>query len=210
LCLACHDKDVAAADGRVVKGLGAELAGQAKLHGPPGAGNCADCHEPHGNKAFRFLQKAYPAAFYSPYAPGAYALCLSCHDPALASARHTTSATKFRNGNVNLHYLHVNKPRKGRTCRACHATHASNNPHMLSAAVPFGGWKIPIRFTADKDGGNCASGCHLPKAYRRTNPVDYAKPSATQPAGTTTQPAKTTTQPAKTATQPAKTAMRPG
>ncbi len=171
LCLTCHEKDIKTDSDRVISGLGAEIVEGARLHGPLVSQNCAGCHEPHGNARGRFLLKAYPPGFYSPYTPEAYAMCFSCHDSALTAKKHTTKDTMFRDGDVNLHYLHVNKTRKGRTCRACHAAHATKNPHMLSAAAPFGEWKIPIGFTKEDSGGTCASGCHPSKTYNREGPV---------------------------------------
>ena len=52
--------------------------------------------------------------------------------------------TSFRDGDVNLHYLHVNKAKRGRTCRACHSTHASKHNVIIRDSVPFGRWELPI------------------------------------------------------------------
>ncbi len=166
-CLTCHVKDVKSRSDRVIKGLGGQLVEGARLHGPLESQDCAGCHEPHGSAQFGFLAKAYPSTFYSPYKKDAYSLCFSCHDPSLVAKAQAAGATNFRDGNANLHYLHVNKKAKGRTCRACHATHASKTPHMLADSVPFGQWKIPIRFVEEKNGGSCASGCHQKKTYSR-------------------------------------------
>ena len=185
LCLVCHDKQITSSSGRLVTGRGEELSKGAHLHGPLESQNCAGCHEPHGNDRSAFLRDAYPKGFYSPYKPHTYDLCFRCHEASLAAQRHTTGATRFRNGSVNLHYLHVNKADKGRSCRACHAAHASQNPHMLLDAAPFGAWKIPIGFVEEKNGGTCVSGCHLPQTYSRAlPPADGAAASApaTRPA----------------------------
>ena len=74
--------------------------------------------------------------------------------------------TRFRDGEVNLHRLHVNRE-KGRTCRACHEVHASKNPFHIRDAVPFGGrgWQLEIRFKKAETGGSCAPGCHVERAY---------------------------------------------
>jgi predicted CXXCH cytochrome family protein len=173
--------------------MAAQLVEGAHLHGPLASKKCGGCHEPHGNDLPSFVSKPYTGTFYSPYQPEAYALCFSCHDETLATEKLTAGATKFRNGNVNLHYLHVNKARKGRSCRACHTIHASKNPHMLADSVPFGQWQLPIGFKEIEGGGTCTSGCHLPKTYRRVKPAagvattkpatKPAKPPATAPAG---------------------------
>jgi len=198
LCLACHDKEIKSADGRTIEGLAAAMGEGMKLHGPLAKQDCAACHEPHGNTQFSFLRRSYPSTFYSAYSSDAYALCFKCHDSKLAADSHTVSATNFRNGNVNLHYVHVNKDPKGRTCGSCHAPHASKKPHMLAESVPFGQWKIPIGFTDDKNGGTCASGCHSSKTYSRSAQAAKDAPAKTAAKKPATKPAK----PTKLATSP--------
>jgi hypothetical protein len=39
-------------------------------------------------------------------------------------------------------------------------------------------WELPVGFTKTATGGNCKSGCHLPKDYDREKPVDYPAPQA--------------------------------
>ena len=196
LCLQCHENDIKSKRAGTIKGLGAELVKGARLHGPLASGDCAGCHEPHGNNESGFVRKAYPPTFYSPYKPEAYALCFSCHDASLAGLRRTTVATRFRDGNVNLHHLHVNRKKKGRTCRACHSPHASKAPYMLADSVPFGEWKVPIRFREEKDGGTCASGCHLTKTYSRAKPGAATRASESRAATRPRESSKTTTSPA--------------
>ena len=75
--------------------------------------------------------------------------------------------TGFRDGDQNLHFLHVNRTEKGRTCRACHEAHSSTVPKHLRETVPFGDWQMPVGYTQTADGGRCAPGCHLPKTYSR-------------------------------------------
>ena len=87
--------------------------------------------------------------------------------------------TDFRNGDRNLHHVHVNRERKGRTCRACHETHASSRDKHIRDSVPFGegGWELPIGFERRANGGSCAPGCHTPYAYDRVDPVPYEPPA---------------------------------
>lgn len=184
LCLTCHNKDIKTASGRTLKPMGPQLATKGMhLHGPLTDGNCGGCHEPHGNRRSSFLREAYPQKLHTAYAPEAYALCFRCHDRSLAADKYalTPVATGFRNGKVNLHYLHVNKPDRGRTCRACHTNHATKNPHMLADSVPFGTWKIPVGFQETGNGGTCTPGCHRKKGYDRVKPV--APGSVRKPAG---------------------------
>ena len=62
------------------------------------------------------LKKPFPATFYMPYKTENYALCFDCHNKDIALNQFTTKLTDFRNGDLNLHYLHVNKDPKGRSC----------------------------------------------------------------------------------------------
>jgi hypothetical protein len=73
---------------------------------------------------------------------------------------------------VNLHFIHVNRDRRGRTCRTCHDLHGSNLPRHLAETVPFegSGWAMPIGFRATGTGGACAPGCHEPQTYDRLDP----------------------------------------
>ncbi len=178
LCLSCHDKEIKGSGGRVIESLSIIAKNGDKdlhLHGPLASGECSGCHEPHGNHEPRFLLKAYPGTFYSPYSSKAYSLCFSCHKAALAEEKATTSATKFRNGKQNLHFVHVNKARKGRTCGACHSPHVSKSRHFLRESISFGAWKLPIGFVETKTGGSCASGCHRKFAYDREKPVNMKR-----------------------------------
>ena len=168
LCLSCHSKAIKLADGRVISSLEEVLAEGVHRHGSGKSLDCAACHQPHANKQHSFLRGAYPQTFYSPYSAEAYGLCFTCHDESLAADAQTAEATEFRDAQINLHYVHVNKARKGRTCRACHAWHVSRNPQMLRDSVPFGEWQIPMNFRANENGGSCSPGCHRRKTYSRT------------------------------------------
>ncbi len=178
LCFECHDKDIEGEDGVVLGNIKAVIEGGTSLHGPIGQGNCAACHMIHGGDEFRLLVREYPAAFYAPFNEESYALCFSCHEPELVQDETTRALTNFRNGDVNLHYLHVNRKKKGRTCRACHETHASNKANHIRESVPFGrsGWPLPIKFRKLEKGGSCTPGCHKPFEYNRDDPVDYEPP----------------------------------
>ena len=171
LCLECHTTGIKTKSGRKIPGVEAQPAKEMHLHGPLAQEECGKCHEPHGNERFSFLRKSYPGTFYSPYKLETYALCFGCHKSSLVADSRTLIATNFRNGSVNLHYLHVNKPFKGRTCRACHANHATPRPHMLTETVPFGPREIPLGYTGTANGGTCATGCHRSKSYDREKPV---------------------------------------
>ena len=179
LCMYCHSKSVKAEDGKELTAMGPLLENNPDHHGPIRKKDCTSCHtEIHGGEHFRLLAKAYPPEFYAPYDESRYGLCFICHEPDRVRDERTETLTGFRNGDINLHYLHVHR-RKGRTCRACHETHASKNPFHIRESVPFGdsGWKLPIRFEKTPNGGSCLCGCH--KRYR----YDRVKPAVNKPSG---------------------------
>jgi predicted CXXCH cytochrome family protein len=174
LCLTCHDKPHDLGQNEILPAFSDELEGKEFLHGPVAENDCSGCHVTHGSEYFRLLAKNYPSQFYAPFRKENYELCFSCHSENLVLTKETSDLTDFRNGDLNLHYLHVNKEKRGRTCRSCHATHASNLPKHIRESVPFGTWSLPIRFSKKQTGGSCSPGCHLPKDYDRKDPVDYS------------------------------------
>jgi predicted CXXCH cytochrome family protein len=170
-CLSCHDKPRQKLDGGVVQSV-AELAKPDLFrHGPIRDGNCTGCHTLHGGPFPRLLAKPYTETFYQAFSVDAYALCFSCHDKQLVLAKETEGLTRFRNGTQNLHFLHVDKPRRGRSCYACHITHASTLPAHIRESVPYGNWEVPIAFKPTETGGSCAPGCHRETRYDRVNAV---------------------------------------
>jgi predicted CXXCH cytochrome family protein len=135
---------------------------------------CAGCHQPHGSANFRLLKAAFPPKFYANFDLDEYALCYSCHEDLAATVKRTRTLTNFRDGNRNLHYLHVNKARRGRTCRACHELHASPDPLHIRERVQYGTWLMPIHFEKNETGGSCHPGCHAIKPYDR-DAEDYSE-----------------------------------
>jgi predicted CXXCH cytochrome family protein len=170
LCLGCHGVDNLGQP--PLKNISKQLAGKKHLHGPLEQGECVSCHDPHGSDFFRLLTGPYPEGLYFPYREGAYDFCLQCHDRNLLRFEETSLYTSFRDGKQNLHFVHVSDSRKGRTCRLCHESHASDGEKLISkGGLPFGDWKVPIRFEPTATGGSCAPGCHRPLSYDRQNPV---------------------------------------
>ncbi len=166
LCLSCHDKQL----GNLIN-MKAWLDANPDKHGPVKKGDCTACHNPHGSNHFRILRGRFPRDFYTSYSTAKYSLCFKCHNKDLAVEQFTTTLTGFRNGDVNLHYVHVNRNPKGRTCRACHEVHAGKQPFHIRERVPFGKLSYPIHFTETKNGGHCVVGCHVPRGFDRVNPV---------------------------------------
>ena len=141
------------------------------FHGPINNGSCTSCHDPHGGPYANLLVKEFPAGAYAPYTDTEFALCFSCHKRELLQYPDTSFATNFRDGERNLHYLHVNNKQKGRSCTLCHEVHASTSARLVADSVPFGQWRLPLNFTMKATGGTCAPGCHQPQSYDRKNPV---------------------------------------
>jgi predicted CXXCH cytochrome family protein len=181
LCLRCHDQALEAADGRTIPDMTPSLRERSFLHGPVRSGDCTACHNVHGASHVRLLREQFTDAFYASFDLRNYALCFACHESDLVTEPQTTTLTDFRDGDVNLHFMHVNREKKGRSCRTCHAIHGSNLPKHIAETVPFegSGWAMPIGFQKTETGGSCAPGCHEPLSYSRTATSDAPTPVPT-------------------------------
>ncbi len=157
LCFECHAE------------LAEYVNAQTYRHGPLQEGDCNSCHDPHGSEYHRILRKDFPEEFYTSYEEAKYAMCFECHNHEIVMVAETETLTDFRDGKINLHFLHVNKDVKGRSCRACHQVHASSQEKHIRESVPYGSidWELPVTFTKTEDGGSCQVGCHAPKGYTR-------------------------------------------
>jgi len=165
-CLSCHDQILRTPDGRTLPDMATLLKDNPIHHGPIRLGSCTACHQPHASSHARLLVAGYPAEFYSPFKIELYGLCFRCHVPDLVLQQQGTGLTLFRDGDKNLHWLHVNQ-KKGRTCRACHEVHASKEAFHMRESVPFGpnGWLLQIGFKETPTGGSCSPGCHVERKY---------------------------------------------
>jgi predicted CXXCH cytochrome family protein len=166
ICLKCHDKTVKAGQ-RDLADMKLLLTSNPVHHGPIQDRDCSGCHNPHSSTYSRLLTDNYPKEFYAPFFPSRYALCFRCHDAGLAKDERTTNLTGFRDGDRNLHFIHVNRTSNGRTCRSCHEVHASVSPKYIGQTVPFGKWQLPIKFVKTDSGGGCEPGCHEAQKYDR-------------------------------------------
>jgi predicted CXXCH cytochrome family protein len=156
MCLECHNE------------MAEYLANSSNNHGPVKEGDCIACHDPHGSEQPLILRQYFPREFYNAYSTDKYSLCFNCHNKEIALDSLTTTLTDFRQGNLNLHFKHVNKKERGRSCKACHEVHASNQTKHIRKSVPFGlNWSYPIEYTKHDNGGTCVVGCHRPKTYKR-------------------------------------------
>ncbi len=151
LCLGCHKDFI--------------KKKQTVMHGPIRDGKCTPCHNPHGTPNDRLLIKPYSPAFYVSYSDSEFQFCFSCHNRDLLKFPTTSYATGFRDGERNLHFLHINKKDKGRTCRACHVVHAGEKPKLIADKVTFGKWSLPLNFEKTETGGSCTPGCHQKYSY---------------------------------------------
>ena len=175
MCLTCHDKEVKSdEDGGMLMNMKKHLKENPKWHGPikdvAKEGGCVACHDPHGSNNFSLLRKSFTKNFYDNFENKEF-FCFKCHEQKKVLEQYTTNdkITKFRDGDVNLHYLHVND-RKGRSCRACHDEHASKYNHLIRDYTDFNGIKFPLRFIDAEDGGSCAPACHKKFEYDRIDP----------------------------------------
>ncbi len=158
LCFSCHDR----------KGMTGK-----SVHAPVAKGDCVACHAPHGSNFRKLLRNNFPEPFYMSYDAENFSLCFGCHNRDIAADQRTDTNTNFRDGDRNLHYLHVNKPDRGRSCKTCHDPHAADQPKLIKKRIPgFGRWEIPINYEKNATGGTCTVGCHKPRSYDRSKAGD--------------------------------------
>jgi predicted CXXCH cytochrome family protein len=167
VCVACHDSVIP--------------KNATVLHGPNNDGKCSRCHDPHGSPYDHLLVNEFPSEIYVPYTDTEFALCFGCHKRDMVQYAETSFATNFRDGEKNLHYVHVHNEQKGRSCILCHSLHGSPNPELIADTVPFGKWNLPLRFVKTETGGGCSPGCHQPRYYDRKSPG--RRPAARKPKG---------------------------
>lgn len=172
LCMECHDKPVTVGT-RVIPDIAEQLKTAPYVHGPVKEQHCSSCHKSHGSDANFLLHETFPTGFYAKYDSALYSSCFGCHNQ-MAIEADTSIRTNFRNGERNLHKVHV-VGEKGRSCRVCHLSHAGSQPRMIRKDIPFGDWSIPIDFSQTESGGNCNTACHQEGKYDRFSPVVYAK-----------------------------------
>jgi predicted CXXCH cytochrome family protein len=163
ICLGCHPD---------IMPEGAQV-----IHAPLKDEGCVACHLPHGSAHEKLLIEDYSSAKYLGYTTESYKFCFKCHQREIVRFPDTGYSTEFRDGERNLHYLHVNMDKNGKNCKLCHVTHTGNFPKLLAEQIPFGNWSMPMNFKKTATGGSCAPGCHKTRTYDRQNltPVDITQ-----------------------------------
>ncbi len=181
LCMSCHEHPIERDDQPAIASVAMLVQPGLHQHGPVEEGSCEGCHDVHGTDIRSLLVAAYPQGHYEPFDTESYGLCFSCHDAQMVQEPRLEGLTRFRDGDVNLHYVHVNQAKRGRTCRNCHDAHAAPLERIMHETVAYGpsAWELPIRFERTETGGSCSPGCHQPLAYDRLEPVlDHEDPAS--------------------------------
>jgi predicted CXXCH cytochrome family protein len=175
LCFECHNQAIEMPDGTKLVNMKKLIETGKSLHGAVTQRGCVECHQIHGSDHRKLLVSEYPSELYFPFNESSYALCFNCHDRQLVLQPATSSATGFRNGSTNLHFVHVNKDKKGRSCKVCHDAHAASADKHIRDNVAYGpgGWKLPIKYESTPQGGKCGGACHAPLEYNRVAPISY-------------------------------------
>lgn len=164
LCLRCHNRTIRTENGLIpnIKGM---LKETNTIH-PVIEDGCVVCHMPHAADYPKLLNAAFPQETYVKAEVSTFELCFGCHDSGLLTEEKSEISTNFRDGDRNLHFVHING-HKARNCNVCHNVHGSPNEHLITQRTTFGNWEMPLRVGFNPDGGSCNTGCHAEKHYNR-------------------------------------------
>lgn len=166
LCFACHNQKYKSEE-RTLKNIYDIVTDSKYKHEAVENGNCLNCHFSHSSGNHYLLNSEFPFGSYAQnLEPYSFNQCFQCHSGSALTEEMTLTATNFRDGEVNMHYLHISK-NKGRNCTLCHNVHGAKNPHLIAKTVQFGKWPMPINYKQSENGGSCAPGCHRSLAYNR-------------------------------------------
>ena len=175
LCIACHQVQLEQNDLRVEKNFTIFSPKHPTKHFPFLKGQCAECHEPHGSNQEKLLAASYSKEIYGKFTKDRYALCFKCHDINLASLQRVAGVTNFRNGEVNLHYLHIREHKKGLGCETCHSAHSTAGQKLIRTWIPYYDLQLPLEFRYTPTGGSCVTACHKLKSYDRVKEAKNEK-----------------------------------
>ncbi|MCK4919956.1 MAG: cytochrome c3 family protein [Bacteroidales bacterium] len=165
LCLSCHSKTIETED-KTLSNIGQTLKKGNYIHGVIEGDGCIVCHNPHSSDKSLLLNGAFPSEEYVAATAENFDICFMCHDSQLMTVEFSEYTTNFRNGDQNMHYLHING-NKGRNCNLCHNVHGSAYEHLIADKVMFGKWEMPMEYKLLENGGSCKTGCHAEKKYIR-------------------------------------------
>jgi predicted CXXCH cytochrome family protein len=165
LCLSCHNRAYISDTSETIN-ISRLIHGKGMAHSAITDGGCILCHQPHGSGFRAILVDQYPEEDYVPAKTENFELCFMCHNTEIINSENTDWGTNFRNGDRNLHQLHING-NKGRNCRMCHNLHGSPQKFLIEEIVGFGNWEMKINFIPEEKGGSCLPGCHGKLTYRR-------------------------------------------
>lgn len=159
-------------------------AGDSEFHGEIAQQQCKSCHNAHGSFFNHLLTAPYSSDFFNDFDEKQYQFCFQCHRVDLLLHENTSYNTNFRDGQRNLHFVHVNRKARGRSCKLCHVVHGGELPKLMAKQVSFGEWDMPVNFVISPNGGQCTPGCHAPATYDRTRPAPLSlrpKPADDEP-----------------------------
>jgi predicted CXXCH cytochrome family protein len=165
LCLSCHNRAFVTDTSETIN-ISRSIRGKGTAHSAITDGGCIICHQPHGSDFRALLVEQYPEEDYVPAKTENFELCFMCHDTEILNAETTDWGTNFRNGDRNLHHLHING-NKGRNCKMCHNLHGSPQKFLIEEIVGFGNWEMKMNFVPEEQGGSCLPGCHGKLTYKR-------------------------------------------
>ena len=164
MCFSCHNKTITTKT-KTLSNMEQLFKSSKTIH-PPFKRCSQVCHNAHGSANNNLLNIPFPEDEYVPADNASFGLCFECHDSEKISDSTTTTATNFRNGDKNLHFVHINGE-KGRKCTMCHNVHATNNQHLIKDKVKFGSWDFNMNHKSNETGGSCLPGCHNERKYYR-------------------------------------------
>ncbi len=160
LCLSCHDKKLKSdEDGSILINMKSYLKTHKNWHFPVKNG-CSRCHNPHSSNYFSLLKSSYSQSNPKEF------ICYKCHSIQKFKTKYTTKLTKFRDQNLNLHFVHA-EYKEGLECKVCHDGHASKYQALIRDYTDFNGVKFPLRYIKTPTGGSCLPACHKRFKYDR-------------------------------------------
>ena len=170
LCFECHDNY--------------EEGSHQVLHAALDDG-CMECHNPHSSPYDKLFTASLTLSRLEIFTEEQGELCFNCHDLESFTSKRTED-TEFRQGQNNLHALHLTggakpnkygilKKRDGQTCVACHLPHTALQERLIRTEFECKGtFCYTMRFVSNDTGGTCVVGCHKPKTYSRDSGEESA------------------------------------